>query len=315
MKQTSLSAIPEETGLAADPAALAGGCDCHTHVFADPGDFPFAPTRSYTPQTAEAAQLAAHLRALGLGRVVVVQPSVYGLDNGATLHAIETLGRASARGVAGIDVERVTDAELDRLHAGGMRGIRLNLETDGIASAEEGRRLLEAAARRVGGRGWHVQIHARLALIAGLADAMPTLGVPVVLDHFGGTRASTSPAHPDFVRLLAAVRSGAVYVKLSAGHLCAIRNDDFSPLQPLVRALVDARADRMVWGSDWPHPNPGAGVPAHQPCPPHRVDDRAALAALRRSVADDAVFRQIMVSNPERLYGFEHYEHRQEIAP
>lgn len=287
--------------------AFAQACDCHTHIFADPREFPFAPGRRYTPSTADDRQLARHLHALGLGRVVVVQPSVYGFDNGATLHAIAALGPAVARGVAAIEIDRISDAELDRLTAGGMRGVRLNLETDGTTSVAEARRLLESAARRVQGRGWHLQVHARLALFAELSPAFASLEVPLVLDHYAGTHASTSPEHPDFRQLLAAMRSGAVYVKLSAGHLCGITDSDFARLAPLTHALIAERADRLVWGSDWPHPVPAplAGASVESITPLQQVDDRGSLALLRACAPDAGTLEQILVSNPARLYGFE----------
>ncbi|RZL93407.1 MAG: hydrolase [Variovorax sp.] len=282
-------------------------CDCHTHVFADPREFPLAPERKYTPSTADHRRLAQHLHALGLGRVVVVQPSVYGVDNSATLDAIAALGSAVARGVATIDIAHISDAELDRLAAGGMRGVRLNLETDGTASAAEVRRLLQAAARRVRGRGWHLQVHARLALIAELSPAFAALEVPLVLDHYAGTHASTPPDHPDFRQLLAAMRSGTVYVKLSAGHLCGVTDDDFARLAPLARALIAARADRLVWGSDWPHPVPAPleGASTERVTPLRQVDDAGSLALLRACAPDQRTLEKILVSNPASLYGFE----------
>lgn len=289
------------------PALPPGACDCHTHVFADPAVHPFSPQRSYTPGLADAGLLARHLGGLGLDRVVVVQPSVYGLDNGATLAAIAALGPGAARGVAAIDADTASDAQLDALAAGGMRGVRLNFETDGMADPAQAERRMRAAAARVGRLGWHVQLHVRLALAARLAPAMEGLGVPVVLDHYAGTAARTAPDHPDFVRLLAALRSGNVYVKLSAGHLCAIEGDDFSPLEPLARALIAARPDRLVWGSDWPHPDPGRapGRPAQDITPLKRVDDAGALAVLARCAPDARTLEDILVANPARLYGFD----------
>ena len=293
MIRSKLDAVPD------------GACDCHTHVFADAGAFPFSPQRTYTPGLADVGMLARHLRDTGLARVVVVQPSVYGVDNRALLHAIATLGSDVARGVAAIDLVDTPDAELDRLAAGGVRGVRLNFETDRTPAPEAGR-LLRAAARRLEGRDWHLQVHAGLALSAALSPVFPALGLPVVLDHYGGTHASTPLGHPDFAALLAAVRSGAVYVKLSAGHLCGVFDDGFERLQPLARALIAANPDRLVWGSDWPHPDPGAApAGSPEPSPLRQVDDRAALAMLAACVPDAQTLEKILVSNPARLYGFE----------
>jgi len=283
-----------------------GACDCHAHVFADGARFPYSSQRTYTPAKADELQLRDHLSSLGLERVVVVQPSVYGTDNAAMLHVIAGLGLGMARGVAAIDIAPTQDHELDRLHRAGVRGVRLNLETEGVTSPAEAAEHLQAAAAAVGGLGWHLQIHARLGLVNALAPVLVSLGLPVVLDHFAGTHVSTSPDDPQFLALLRLLDSGAVYVKLSAGHLCGVEGDAFAGLQPLARALILANEERLVWGSDWPHPDPrpsSHGALDHI-TPLRPTDDSAALSALRSSMSSMQTLQRIMVANPARLYDF-----------
>jgi predicted TIM-barrel fold metal-dependent hydrolase len=277
-------------------------CDCHTHAFEAAAAFPYSAARSYTPALADGAMLARHLARAGMHRVVVVQPSVYGADHRAALHTIASIGRARARGVAAFDDVLPTANEIDALHEGGMRGLRLNFEIRHLQDARVAADQLHAAATLVRGRGWHLQVHARLSLVARLLPVLVALGLPVVLDHYAGAAATTPVHHPDFAALLSAMHSGQLNVKLSAGHLCGVAHGDFQALAPLTRALARQHADHLVWGSDWPHPNPdaGCGVVAK----PHVVDDLAALVALREHLGDTARLHQVLVANPSRLYDF-----------
>jgi predicted TIM-barrel fold metal-dependent hydrolase len=179
--------------------APAGACDCHTHIFGDPQRFPFASGRTYTPETASVAEMRALHRALRTTRVVIVQPSVYGTDNGCTLDAIRQLA-PNARGIAVIG-DSTSDAALDDMHHGGIRGIRINLATVGQTDPELGKRRFEAAVARIGKRKWHIQMYTQLSVIAAMQRdrAAP---VPVVFDHFGGAQASGGLSQPGFDVLL-----------------------------------------------------------------------------------------------------------------
>ncbi len=281
-----------------------GACDCHTHVFGDPAAFPFDPARLYTPGEAPVAALLAHQAALGLERVVVVQPSPYGIDNACTLAALRALGPARARGVAVIGPD-ITDAELAEMQAAGVRGVRVNLETAGEADPERAAAALFAAARRVAPLGWHVQLYARLSLIAALERILLDFPVPLVIDHYGRVRAEAGPGQPGFAALCALLRQGPAYVKLSAPHRISSRPDQ-ADVGSILQALAGANPDRLLWGSDWPHPGGRPGVPRRPEVmePFNPVDDGAALARLAGWAGDAALLRRILVDNPVRLYGF-----------
>jgi len=279
-----------------------GACDCHVHVIGDRARYQMVPDRTYTPPPASVDQLLALQHALHLDRVVVVQPSFYGADNRCLLDALKALGGARARGIAVID-DDTTDRALDALHAAGVRGVRVNLETTGQADPLQAKVRLWAAAARVSGRGWHVQCYTRLSVIAALADDLGDLPVPVVLDHFAGTRAEGG--QPGFAKLLGLLRAGSVYVKLSACYRVSSQ-PDCGDVAPIARTLVETRPERMLWGSDWPHTNsarpPGAGIDTVSPF--LNIDDGAALDRLAAWVPDAATRRRILVDNPAQLYGF-----------
>ncbi len=289
---------------ALDFAMPAGACDCHTHVFGPAARFGFDPARRYTPGDAVAAELLAHQRLLGLDRVVIVQPSPYGSDNACTVDGITALGPAMARGVAVID-EATTDAALAAMHAAGMRGVRVNLETAGQSDPAVAATALRWAADRVAPLGWHVQTFTRLAVIEALEATLAALPVPLVVDHFGHARAEAGTAQPGLAALLRLLGSGRAYLKLSAPHRVAA-DPDGPAAAALARALIAANPDRMLWGSDWPHPGgrPGARPPPEVIEPFNPIDDGAALNRLARWAEDEALLHRILVANPARLYGF-----------
>ncbi len=282
----------------------ADACDCHTHIHGDPEQFPFFAGRVYTPPSALPQEMAALHRALRVKRVVIVTPSVYGTDNSATLYGIKARG-ADARGVAVID-EATTDGELDAMGQTGIRGIRLNLATSGSNDPALARRRLASALSRMASRNWHIQIYTNLAVITGIKDLVLAAPVPVVLDHFGGAQAALGPEQPGFADLVALVRSGHAYVKISGAYRASTRAPDFADAAPLAQALIAANAERIVWGTDWPHPNsvtpPGRKVSDITPL--RQIDDGALLNQLPVWAPDAAIRRVILVDNPARLYGF-----------
>ncbi len=291
---------------APEAALPSGACDCHTHVFGPPARFPFDPSRVYTPGEASLEDLRRHQAALGLDRVVIVQPSPYGTDNGCTLDAVRHLGEA-ARAVAVVS-PGLPKAALDLLHHQGVRGIRLNLETAGEHDPAVAARRLRAAAEQVAPFGWHVQIYSSLEVIAACHDVLRELPVPVVVDHFGRAMAANGPSQPGFDLLLDLVRRGSVWVKLSAAHRIAPSPEDAGPI---ATALIAANKTRLVWGSDWPHPG-GVRGNVKQIEKFNPVDDGLALQRLRRWAGDEATFRAILVDNPARLYGFGNQDSREE---
>lgn len=238
------------------------------HVFE--ARFPYAANRKYTPLDATVAELRAHLARLGLERAVIVQPSPYGTDNACTLAALKELGPI-ARAVAVIG----EDADLEALHRAGVRGVRVNLETEG----DDDIRRIQRTAQRVAGMGWHVQVFAKIELLREVA-----IEAPLVIDHFG----LAGSAEP----LLALMKKRDVWVKVSAPHRLSV------DAIPILQALAAAHPDRLVWGSDWPHV-PRRNRSPDRAVPFEKVDSAAALALLPANVRE-----KILVQNPARLYDF-----------
>jgi len=277
----------------------AGACDCHTHIHGDPAKFPFFAGRIYTPETALPEEMAALHKALNMQRVVIVTPSVYGTDNSATLYGMKARG-ANARGVAVID-DRTPESELDAMGRAGVRGIRLNLATGGGNDPSVGRERFQVAAERVKGRGWHVQMYTNLAVISSIKDLVAASPVPVVFDHFGGAREDLGPQQPGFAELVELVRSGKAYVKIS---VTAGPRPDYTPFVPLAKALIAANPERILWGTNWPHPNSGSGRKATELTPLFQVDDGLVLNLLPAWAPDPGTRKKILVDNPAKLYAF-----------
>ncbi len=281
----------------------AGACDCHVHVFGPAERYAFAPERAYTPGDASIEDLQRLHRALGIERVVIVHPSPYGTDNACTVDALRRIGKP-ARGVAVID-PAASKRELEAMHKAGVRGVRINLATAGVADPQVAWPRLQATSQRVASLGWHVQIYTSLAVIAALHERLLVLPTTLVVDHFGGARAEAGVTQPGFAALLSLVRAGKTYVKLSGGYRIS-RLPDWSDVAPLARALIEANPERMLWGTDWPHPGGGQRGPSARDSiePFHPIDDGAALNRLALWAGGQDMLRQILVTNPERLYGF-----------
>jgi predicted TIM-barrel fold metal-dependent hydrolase len=282
----------------------AGACDCHTHIYGDPEKFPFFTGRVYTPEIALPAELVVLHQALHIQRVVIVTPSVYGTDNSATLYGMKVYGE-DARGVAVID-DQTPESELDSMGRAGVQGIRLNLATVGINDPSSGRQRFQMAAERMKSRHWHVQIFTTLAMISALKDLVAAAPVPVVFDHFGGAQAELGPQQPGFAELVELVRSGKAYVKISGAYRASKLAPDYADVVSLAKALIAANPDRVVWGTDWPHPS-GMTPPGRKPTevtPLLPIDDGRLLNQLAVWAPDPAIRKKILVDNPAHLYAF-----------
>jgi predicted TIM-barrel fold metal-dependent hydrolase len=281
-----------------------GACDCHTHIFGDSARFPFAVTRSYTPEPASVDEVRALHRALHTTRVVIVQPSVYGTNNACTLDAIRQLGPA-ARGVAVID-DNTPESTLDEMGRAGIRGMRLNLETGGVTDPAVARQRFQRAVERIRHRNWHIQIYTRLSVIEGISDLVMEAAVPVVFDHFGGAQASLGIQQTGFAALLNLVRTGKAYVKISAPYLSSTQAPDYPDVVQLAKALVSANPERLLWATNWPHPDSSQvpGRKATDIAPLRKIDDGRVFNQLAVWVPDAAQRKAILVENPARLYGF-----------
>ncbi len=280
-----------------------GACDCHVHVMGAPPRYPYAADRIYTPGVAQPEDLMAHQRVLGLERVVLVQASPFGSDNSCMMDGMRHIGGA-ARAVAVIDA-RTSDEALRQMHAAGVRGVRVNLETYGQSDPAVALRALQPTARRVAPLGWHVQIFTNLAVIAALRNELRALPTMLVFDHFGRALAANGPTQPGFDALAALVGEGKAYVKISAPHRLSTQ-PDFADAAPLARALIAANANRILWGSDWPHTMgaPGGRRDPHAIEPFRAIDDGSALNRLNKWTRDRSELEKILVHNPARLYDY-----------
>jgi predicted TIM-barrel fold metal-dependent hydrolase len=281
-----------------------GATDCAVHVYGDPKRHPYWEGRTYTPEPATVAELKQVMRALGFDRVVVVQASTYGTDNSCVVDSIRELG-SGARGVAVID-ERTTEASLDDMHRGGVRGIRLSLGNQGVTDPGAARERLKVAADRMKNRkGWSVLISGTPATWEALRVELAAFAVPIVIDHFGEPRVADGVGQAGFTTVLNLVKSGKAYVKLSNTDTLASR-PDMSDVTPYAKALISANPQRIVWGTAWPHPSAGA-VPGRKPTDLalHRqTDDGRVINMLAIWAPDAALRKMILVDNPARLYDF-----------
>lgn len=301
---TARTVVPSQPKTAVGFRVPAGACDCHVHVFGRAPEYPYVEQRGYTPPPASADQLLQLQNTLSLSRVVIIQPSVYGSDNSCTLDGMRRLGPERARGVAVIDA-KTTAAQLKEMHAAGIRGVRVNLETGGVSDPAISRRNLDAALKRVASLGWHVQVYTRLSVVEAVHDDVMKSDVPVVFDHFGGAQAAGGVDQPGFAALLDLVRAGKAYVKVSGHYRSSTKAPAFDDVAPLARALIAANPDRIVWGTDWPHPHHAdPGKELEEFTPSFDIDDGLALAQLQRWAPTAATRRKILVDNPARLYDF-----------
>jgi predicted TIM-barrel fold metal-dependent hydrolase len=294
--QTILGVVPTPPSFEVPKNA----CDCHVHVFGPPERFPFSANRLYTPGPASVDDLLALHRTLQIERVVIVHPSPYGADNSCTLDAVRQLG-GRARGVAVID-DSITDAMLADMHAVGVRGVRVNLESYGQSDPAVAKRQLQQAAERVTALGWHVQTYTNLAILTALHDVILALPTTLVVDHFGRAPAAHGTSQLGFEQFLALLRSGKVYVKISAPYRIS-QQPPYPDVAPMARAMIAANPDRIVWGSDWPHPGTAKRAPAG--IEPFRPEDNgAALNRLAEWTRSPAELKKILVDNPAQLYQF-----------
>jgi predicted TIM-barrel fold metal-dependent hydrolase len=303
-RATDVRAAASQPATAVRFEVPAGACDCHTHIFGDPRRFPLDPDRVYTPEPASIEEMRALHRALHMDRVVIVQPSIYGTYNACTLEAVREFG-SRARAVAVID-EQVSSAALDGMHDAGVRGIRINLATSGQTDPAAARHRLHTAGEQLKGRPWHIQMYTDLRMIDAIRDDVVASAIPIVFDHFGGAQARLGTGQPGFSALLELVRSGKAYVKISGAYRSSTATPGYADVAPLAKALIAANPQRILWGSDWPHPDSSrvAGRRATDIAPLLQIDDGLVLNQLPVWAPDAAQRKTILVDNPARLYGY-----------
>jgi 2-pyrone-4,6-dicarboxylate lactonase len=265
----------------------AGACDAHCHVFGPAAVFPYAPERRYTPEDAPKEALAALHARLDITRAVIVQASCHGTDNRAMMDCIAH-HPTRYRGVAIVD-DSFGDDLYEALHAGGVRGVRFNFvkHLGGAPDMAVFRRVID----RIRPMGWHVVLHLDAPDIGELAPMIAALPVVAVIDHMGRTPASRGVVQPPFQALLELAELPHVWVKVSGAE--RIADPPFTDAIPFARALMRAIPDRVLWGTDFPHPNLK-----------HEVDE-ADLVDMLPEYGDAAALRKLLVENPARLYGFQ----------
>ena len=268
-------------------------CDCHAHVFGPATKYAYYAKRIYTPSDTPLPQYLSLLKTLGIDRAVLVQPSPYGTDNSALLDAIR--GRENFKGIAVVS-DNIAHQDLERLHAAGVRGIRLNIvdtsENKGVFSVDR----LTALAERIRVFGWHIEMLAHVNEFPELDRMFGRLPVPVVFGHLGYVPTREGVESAGFQALLRLMGDGKAWAKLTAPYRISGSTLPFADVTPFAHALLDAAPNRVVWGTDWPH------VKAEWPIPMPNDGD---LTDLLTTWLPDPVMRQrILVDNPVKLYGF-----------
>lgn len=267
-----------------------GACDAHVHVFGPRRRFPFAEGRSYTPSDAPKEMLFALHEFLGIDHCVIVHSAAHGADNTATADALAAKDGAY-RGVALAPVT-TGDDELKRLDAAGFRGARFHY----MEHLGRGTPIADVIAfgRRLADIGWHLQIHMQAALIAELAPAIRTSPVPVMIDHMGRIDASPGLEQPAFLHLLRLMDDPNVWVKVSGADRATRTGPPYADAVPFARKLVAEFGDRVVWGTDWPHPNHQGPIP----------DDGGLVDLIADFAPTPEVRQALLVDNPQRFYQF-----------
>jgi 2-pyrone-4,6-dicarboxylate lactonase len=279
-------------------APPANSCDTHFHVFGPPEQFPFLSTHEYTPPAAPLEHYRKMLAVIGVERAVVVQPSVHGLDNSATLDAIKN-SNGKFRGVGRIDDQTPKD-ELRRLHDGGIRGVRFNLldRPRGNVKIDVLDRCVDHAAEL----GWSVDLHIDMKNLLAQEQRIRKMPTSVVIDHIARVKPNEGLSQPGFQLLLELARLDHVWIKVSgADKICETLVHSYFGLPfvevvPYARAVIAAAPGRIIWGTDWPHSNNFA--------PGHTPNDGDLVDLLVEFAPDEATRRRIMVDNPAALYGF-----------
>jgi 2-pyrone-4,6-dicarboxylate lactonase len=268
----------------------AGACDCHAHIFGPQAQYPLLPQTHFVPHENPLADYVRMLRTLGCERGVLVQPSVYGTDNSLIAEALQSR-TFDLRAVA-VVAEDISDRDLESLHAAGFRGIRIN-----TASATPGLKLTHAPklAARIKPLGWHLQFFVNLRDMPQMEEELARLQVNIVIDHFARIATADGLAAPPYQALLRLLRRDNVWAKLMGPYFISDAAPHYPDIVPFARGMIEAAPDRVVWGSDWPHPSARGKMP----------DDGDLADMLHEWAPGAAQRKKILVDNPRRLYGFD----------
>ncbi len=293
MRQGRAQQVPNSVGTAPPKLkAPANACDCHHHIY-DPARFPMAPTPGRpAPSNGTVADYRLLQKRIGTTRNVVVQPRNYAVDNEVTLDALAQAA-GNARGVAVVR-PTITDAELKRFDAAGVRGIRFSIGDP--ASRVVSPEMIEPLSKRIADLGWHIQFNMEGEQVVELADILRRLPTPLVFDHLGNPPLPAGIDHPSHAIIRGLIDKGRTWVKLSGAYSnTKIGPPDYPEATRIAQAFVKAAPERLVWGSDWPHPT----MPDN-----NKPDDALLFDLLTVWAPVEATRNRILVQNPEALYGF-----------
>ncbi len=266
-------------------------CDAHCHIFGPADRYPYASDRAYTPPDAPLEMFRALHTKLGVERAVIVNASVHGTDNRVATDAVAQSG-GRYRVVANID-DRLSDREREALHEGGVRGVRFNFvaHLGGVPD----KRVFERVIAQIAPLGWHVDFHFDAGQLPEYTNILSDLPVPYAIDHMGRVRAADGLHQKPFQILLGLMRRDEkCWVKVCGAERVSTAGPPFHDAVPFARALIETAPDRVLWGTDWPHPNVRV-----MPNDGDLVDLVPLLAP------DPSLREQMLVTNPARLYGFE----------
>ncbi|MCO6382922.1 amidohydrolase family protein [Oceanicola sp. 502str15] len=266
-----------------------GAVDAHCHVFGPSPDFPFAPERKYTPCNAGKDKLFELRDFLGFSRNVIVQATCHGKDNRAMVDACRAAGDL-ARGIASVGPD-VSDEELAEMDAAGVRGVRFNFVKRLVDATPK--EVFIGIAERIKELGWHIVVYFEAADLEELVPFLESLPTVLVVDHMGRPDVAKGVDHPDFQRFISLMeRNENIWSKVTCPERLSLQGPPYDDVVPFCRAIVERFPDRVLWGTDWPHPN----MKTHMP------DDGALVDYIPRIAPTEEQQRKLLIDNPMRLY-------------
>jgi 2-pyrone-4,6-dicarboxylate lactonase len=266
-----------------------GAVDAHCHVFGPASRFPYAPERKYTPVDAPKEKLFALRDFLGFDKNVIVQASCHGKDNAALIDALVNSNN-KARGIATIG-EEISEADLKSMHAAGVRGVRFNFVKRLVDFTP--RDVLERIAARIAPLGWHIVVYFEMPDLPELESFFTSLPTTIVVDHMGRPDVKKGVQHGEFQRYLKLLEAHTnIWSKVSCPERLTVAGAPYEDVVPFAQTLVERFPDRVLWGTDWPHPN----MPVEAP------DDGILVDVIPKIARNAALQKSLLVDNPTRLY-------------
>ena len=269
-----------------------GATDTHFHLFGPMSQYGFSAQRIYTPPDALLADWQRLANTLGVERGVIVQPSVYGTDNRVTLANLKAM-HGQWRAVVVVE-DTITDKELEAMHALGVRGIRFNVVDVAREKGVLPMHLVRGMAERIAPLGWHVQFLMHVDDYPDLEKRFEGFPTDIVIDHFGYMKVGKCVADANFQAFLRLLKAGRTWCKFTGAYRISAHNMPYPDVTPLAHAIIEANPDRVVWGTDWPHPKHEGAMP----------NDGEMCNRLLEWIPDAAIRDRVLAANPAKLYGF-----------